>query len=661
MKRRVAIDDFAKIRALGNLTISPSGEKVAFTVREGDLGNNKYKTDIWVYDEKHKPPLYRLTAGEDDGAPMFLDDDTVAFKADRKKRHQKDVFGSKTTYNRISLQGGEAEEMFFLPFAASSPAKLSDGKWLFAGKRDVTIPDPDTLKPSEKEKVKKELEEEKDYEVFDELPFWYDGSGITNKKRTGLFLFDPQKKKPTMLTERLFDLGGFTLNEDKTVLVFWGQDFETVRSRRSRLFIRDLKTGKVKEAALDGYRLRRIFFIGGELFALGTKGERMGSTQSDEIVKVTPDGSVSLFLKPEMDFGPVGSDIAASGSRQNLCDAFYFLQVKEYCSRYMKMDAKGGMTLLADDLPSISAAVGRADDIFFIGMENDRPQELYRKKNGVLKKLSSFNESYVKSRAIGETVHFTLRDREGTEFDGFVLLPPGYDPEKRYPGILAVHGGPRAAYGHGFYHERQFFAGKGYIVFFCNPPGGSGRGDDFADILGDKFGVRDYNAIMDFTDEVLRRFPAIDPERIGMTGGSYGGFMANWIIGHTDRFKAVVSCRSISNYLSKSLTTDVGYYHNLQQLKADPWKDPMSFWAHSPLAYADKVKTPTLFIQSDEDYRCWMGDAVQMLQALMMHGIPTRMCLFHGESHALSRTGKPKHRVRRLKEIAAWFDRYLTE
>jgi dipeptidyl aminopeptidase/acylaminoacyl peptidase len=317
------------------------------------------------------------------------------------------------------------------------------------------------------------------------------------------------------------------------------------------------------------------------------------------------------------------------------------------------------MTLLADDLPVLSAAVGRADDIFFIGMEKDRPQELYRKKNGVLKKLSSFNASYVKSREIGETTHFTFKDREGTELDGFVLLPPDYDPEKRYPGILTVHGGPRYAYGLGFFHEFQYFAGKGYVVFFCNPPGGSGKGDAFADILGDKFGVRDYNALMDFTDEVLKRYPSIDPERIGMTGGSYGGFMANWIIGHTDRFKAVVSCRGISNYFSKSLTTDVGYYHNFQQLKTDPWKDPATIWSHSPLAYADKVKTPTLFTQSDEDYRCWMGDAVQMLQALMLHGVPTRMCLFHGESHGLSRTGKPKHRVRRLKEMAAWFDKYL--
>jgi Dipeptidyl aminopeptidases/acylaminoacyl-peptidases len=252
-----------------------------------------------------------------------------------------------------------------------------------------------------------------------------------------------------------------------------------------------------------------------------------------------------------------------------------------------------------------------------------------------------------------------LLDRDGVEIDGWVLYPADFDPEKKYPGILTVHGGPRAAYGEGFFHEFQFWAACGYIVFFCNPRGSSGKGDKFADILEDKFGVDDYNDLMDFTDEVLKRVPQIDTARVAMTGGSYGGFMANWIIGHTDRFACVASCRSISNYLSKCLTTDIGYYHNLSQIGGDPWGAPEKMWAHSPLAYADKAKTPTLFIQSDEDYRCWMGDAIQMMQALLMHGVPTRMCLFHGENHELSRSGKPKHRIRRLKEMTDWFDKYL--
>jgi len=205
----------------------------------------------------------------------------------------------------------------------------------------------------------------------------------------------------------------------------------------------------------------------------------------------------------------------------------------------------------------------------------------------------------------------------------------------------------------------QLWAGEGYFVFFCNPRGGDGRGNEFADIRGDRYGVWDYNDLMEFTDEVLKKYPQIDKTRLGMTGGSYGGFMANWIIGHTDRFAAVASQRSISNFISKCLTTDIGYYHNLNAIQADPWSSPEKMWHHSPLKYANQCKTPTLFIQADQDYRCWMGDAIQMLTALRMNGVPTRMCLFHGENHELSRSGKPKHRIRRLKEITDWFNKYL--
>ena len=121
----------------------------------------------------------------------------------------------------------------------------------------------------------------------------------------------------------------------------------------------------------------------------------------------------------------------------------------------------------------------------------------------------------------------------------------------------------------------------------------------------------------------------------------------------------MASQRSISNFISKCLTTDIGYYHNLSAVQSDPWTSQPEMWEHSPLKYADRCKTPTLFIQSDEDYRCWMTDAIQMFTALRMHGVPTRMCLFHGENHELSRSGKPKHRIRRLREITSWFDHYL--
>jgi acylaminoacyl-peptidase len=164
---------------------------------------------------------------------------------------------------------------------------------------------------------------------------------------------------------------------------------------------------------------------------------------------------------------------------------------------------------------------------------------------------------------------------------------------------------------------------------------------------------------MAFTDEVLARYPQIDEKRLGMMGGSYGGFMANWIIGHTDRFAAVVSQRSISNWITLSMTTDIGFTFDMEQVNGDPWTNLENMWIQSPLKWAHQAKTPTLFIQSDEDYRCYMADALQMFTALKFHGCEARMCLFHGENHELSRGGKPNHRVRRLTEMVNWFEKYL--
>lgn len=659
-KIKVAIDDMAKIKKLGSLTLSPSGKKVAFTVTEGSLKDNKYLTDIWVYDESRTPALYRLTAGEDGKAPIFEDENTILFAADRKKRHPSDVFGTKTTYNRISLQGGEAEEAFVLPFAVSMLTHVSGDKWLCGGRRDITKPDVSGMDEAEKAKVKKALEEDKDYEVFDELPFWMNGQGVINKKRTGLFLCDVKEGTQELLTDPYFTVKGLVLSDDKKTLAYWGLRFESKNPQKDQLFLRDMESGKLTEVALGGrFNINHAQFLNGRLLFLGHTGEILPVNETDKFYYAAMDGSFTELAAPDYSMGAVGSDIAGGGSSMKADDGYYFLRTDRYRSKFMKMDPAGAMEVLADDVNIISAAVGKKDDLYFIGMEKDACQELYRKKDGKVTMVSGFNAAYMEEHEIAKVEHFVFNDRDGVDLDGWILKPADFDESRTYPAILTVHGGPVSAFGEGFFHEMQYWAGRGYVVFYCNPRGGAGRGNAFIDIFGEKYCRDDYNDIMDFTDEVLKRVPQIDPARVAMTGGSYGGLIANWIIGHTDRFAAVASCRSIANYYSKILTTDIGYYHNLPQVGADPWSEPETVWAHSPLAYADKVKTPTLFIQSDEDYRCWMGDAVQMLSALLMHGVPARMCLFHGENHELSRSGKPKHRVRRIREITAWFDKYL--
>ena len=164
---------------------------------------------------------------------------------------------------------------------------------------------------------------------------------------------------------------------------------------------------------------------------------------------------------------------------------------------------------------------------------------------------------------------------------------------------------------------------------------------------------------MQFTDVVLEKYPQIDKKRVGVTGGSYGGFMTNWIIGHTNRFAAAASQRSVANNVTMELTTDLGILHASQQIYSSTFIDYQYVWNTSPLKYAGNVTTPTLFIHSSEDWRCGPAEGLQMYTALKFHGIETRLCLFMGENHELSRSGHPKARVRRLAEITAWMEQHL--
>ena len=279
-----------------------------------------------------------------------------------------------------------------------------------------------------------------------------------------------------------------------------------------------------------------------------------------------------------------------------------------------------------------------------------RAQELYDEAGA---RVTHFNDAALRGKYVArpETLNVTALDHE---VHGFVLKPMDFEPGKKYPVILDVHGGPKTVYGPVFYHEMQYWAGKGYFVIFCNPTGSDGRGA-FMDIRG-KYGTVDFDDLMAFCDAALAAWPEMDRDNLFETGGSYGGFMTNWIIGHTDRFRACASQRSISNWTSFYGVSDIGPDFSEDQCGASLWPDAEKFWQHSPMKYADKVKTPTLFIHSLEDYRCPVDQGYQMYSALAAHGVESRLVLFRGENHELSRSGKPKHRLRRLNEISGWFD-----
>ena len=269
-----------------------------------------------------------------------------------------------------------------------------------------------------------------------------------------------------------------------------------------------------------------------------------------------------------------------------------------------------------------------------------------------------FSGSVTGQRMVGETLYFLNTD--GVDIDGFVMKPVGYEPGKRYPGILHIHGGPKMVFGPGFHHEMQLWAVSGFFVCYCNPRGSCGKGNAFADLQG-KYGEVDFRDLMEFTDEVLRRYPEIDADRMGVAGGSYGGFMTNWVIGHTDRFRCAVSQRSITNYVGDYLLSDIGYYYVPDQQLGTIWEHPERLWKASPLTYADRVKTPTLFIHADKDYRCTLANGLEMFAALKLHGVESKLCMFYGENHGLSREEKPSNRISRLSEILHWMEEHLKE
>lgn len=396
----------------------------------------------------------------------------------------------------------------------------------------------------------------------------------------------------------------------------------------------------------------------------------------------------------------VGSDCRLDGGKsiKVLEDKLYFISTENDSSYLYSLDLDGNILKLTEANGSVDCFdINSEKNIFYVGMKNYELQEIYELENKNSKQITAFDNNLKGIRgeattqkgnspkdavALENIKNFSVQitdfnkeifekfkisvpekilfETNGDTTEGFVIKPTDYDEtdkNKIYPAILDIHGGPKTVYGNVFYHEMQVWANLGYFVFFCNPHGSDGKGNKFADIRG-KYGTIDYDDIMKWTDYVLENY-SIDKERVAVTGGSYGGFMTNWIIGHTDRFKCAASQRSISNWISKFCTTDIGYFFNADQNSSTPWENHDKLWWHSPLKYANKVKTPTLFIHSEEDYRCWLAEGIQMFTALKYHGVDARLCMFKEENHELSRSGKPKHRIKRLEEITAWFEKYL--
>ena len=293
--------------------------------------------------------------------------------------------------------------------------------------------------------------------------------------------------------------------------------------------------------------------------------------------------------------------------------------------------------------------------------------ELYTVVDGQEQQLTNLGDAFLTDVPPRPYERFTVASTGGAEVDAWMVAPPDLDPAKRYPALLMIHGGPFSQYGNRFFDEAQLYARAGYVVLFSNPRGSSGRETSWGRaIAGPKAGVEpgtgwgsvDYEDLMAVVDDALTRYPYIDGERLGVLGGSYGGYMTSWIVGHTDRFKAACSERAVNNIVSLEYASDVATAFRTM-FGVSHIEDPTEYLSRSPISYVQRITTPLLIIHSENDLRCPIEQAEQLFVAMRLLGKEVELVRFPAEDHELSRSGSPVHRVQRAEIILEFFGQHL--
>ncbi len=360
--------------------------------------------------------------------------------------------------------------------------------------------------------------------------------------------------------------------------------------------------------------------------------------------------------------GIVTDSVFSKGdAQQKFGNAYYHLRVSEDRQLLSSIDLDGKVNHIDTGMTTIANFHVMENKVIILGLKAQSLLELYLYSEGELTRITHHN-SWLKDYKLSKPEEVSV-DVDGVIVNGWVC-PPTRQCEskqaKEHPGILMIHGGPKMIYSDVFSFEMQILCAKGYYVMCANPMGSDGRGDAFADIR-DSFGDLPHKQLMAFVDKVIDSYPNMDPDRLGVTGGSYGGYMTNHIITKTDRFKAAVSERGISNMLTALTSSDIGYKFVVEYTPCGnkPWKNTNSFIDLSPIMNVQHVKTPTLFNHGKDDFRCHYTESLNMYSALSQLGVPSRFCLYEGENHGLVTRGKPKSKHKRYKELSSWFDKYL--
>jgi len=506
-------------------------------------------------------------------------------------------------------------------------------------------------------------------------PVYQEGRGITGSTVKGLFQARQDGKDITLITALDMDVDQIDFDFPNGRILFNAFSKERLKPIASSLYLFDIRKHDLRILCDKPFRIGNVQSMSADLVLFtGVNLQEFSRNDNQQLYQIALDTGI---LRPLGNFIDLSNESPAivtdsyfstSLPIQKDGDVFYSKRVERDREMLWRTWPDGRSEPVETGLTVIGSFQVRAGGIIAVGLRGMQLSEVYSIEEGTPRQLSAHNrwaEELQTARPVPVTETIN-----GVEIDGYVYPPvrrPGREEnrereesEPRCPAVLMIHGGPKMLYAAVYSHEIQLLCASGYYVFCANPMGSDGRGNAFADIRG-RFGSLPYEQLMIFTDRILERYPRIDRNRLGVSGGSYGGYMTNCIITRTDRFKAAVSERSISSLLTSFTTSDIGYqfvYEYLGNTPA-PWTAREELIEASPIFQADRAVTPTLFIHGKDDYRCHHTESVSMFSALNYHGVPARLCLFEHENHSLPVRGKPQSKRRRYEEFLTWFNTYL--
>ncbi|HUG15195.1 MAG TPA: S9 family peptidase [Thermomicrobiales bacterium] len=654
--QRIAIDDIYRFKLISEPRFSPDGSSVAYVVTTIEREKNDYRSSIYFSTIDGSRTRRMTRADAKDSLPRWSPDGKhVAFLSDRSEKSQIWV---------MRADGGESWQVSTLVEG------ISGFEWSPDGTRFVAVSKTVAGQVEEKDDPDKS-----DVRRVTKLRYRADGEGFLDQKPKHLWIvpaFDGESRQ-------------LTSADISDVDPIWSPNGREIAFVTNRTDGRESNTvSEVWSIVSPGGAERRIgggdtasFHSpswspdGTSLAVIGNWNAAGGGALDDDVWIVPAGGgelrNLSAGFSRSITDAAMSDVFAGSVTRpawspdgENV-----LVLVSDSGSTHVYSASSGGgeVSPVTHGPRRVSALAidATGDRIAYVAGDAADPGDLYiaNVDGSDERRLTRLNEEFLTSIQLSIPEEFTAPSQsDGHPIHGWVLKPVGFEPDQKYPMILQIHGGPHGMYANHMMHEFQVMAARGYVVVYTNPRGSAGYGEEFTAFTHAAWGEKDMPDVMAAVDWVVKQ-GYVDETRLGVTGGSYGGYMTLWVIGHTDRFRAAVTQRCVSNLYSFYGTSDIGFSFGEYEFQGVPWERQDHFLKYSPISYVADMTTPLLIVHSEEDYRCPIEQAEQVFASLKRLGRQVEMVRFPNENHNLSRTGKPKHRVERLEHIIGWFDKLL--